>query len=501
MAQLDGTLFSNLPASAIQYILALSDASTCKEMCLNPVSPIRSGSSAIFKVLSVDSGRDVHFDAAENTITIGVLSSGAHIAKAIGEYGPSIESVCFRLKTVPQDLFQLILKFCEVGKLTSMEVYLPDEESLVRELLNKFGPHLKDLRIAADSDHEQAIEELLNGVRNCKNLTFSYLKTMFLEHYLELWSHIGKHLEQLTLILSSDEPQNWEALLQNIRTHCPNLTCASFPNQPVGLDTETYLNFLSYGPQLEKFTPFDPFMMRPLMVAFGKADLSKLAKTCPNLKLVWFPGTPDIGRFESIKDLIDSASFLFHENRNLSKISEAVASCKRLVSLEVKPLTKHMRMDGSMGALTFNNNFLHLKKLVLKGCVTWEGLSQLLTDIPSDLTRLDIEFNDKISTGKVFESIAKELPKIETVRLVEAKSVREVLTESDLGTRHTLTADPINDFTKCESMKSLELVLGVPLPTREEFRNITRLLVLRSISFQLSDGKKQMAVQRGKYIF
>lgn len=56
-------------------------------------------------------------------------------------------------------------------------------------------------------------------------------------------------------------------------------------------------------------------------------------------------------------------------------------------------------MDAAMREFKFNSNTLHLQKLVLKGCVTWDGLILLLKEIKSDITQLDVDFNDKVLNG------------------------------------------------------------------------------------------------------
>jgi len=329
-------------------------------------------------------------------------------------------------------------------------------------------------------------------MKSCTNLNCISIGLNISPYSAELWQYIGDNLEYISLYLKREQSQVRRRILEAIQAHCRRLIGINFgPFFPRNLDESDYLTFVkSFGTQLIR-APFG---------ALDKPALMQLSSLCPNLHCEWNPLKEgnDLERLKALGNVLESVSILFHDAADLSLLSNALAYCKRLVTLHVPASnTEHeFQMVNPIGKFTFYHPMMELRNLTLRNCISCTDLIELLRRFTPKLIKLDVKLTDYVLEGTEFEEAVLALPDLQRVRLADSKMLITGLSPEERESRTHLFDGLIQTFSHCRMLNTIIFSVGVPVMEIKEFRRICFPLRSRGVFCSLFQGSVEMEQHR-----
>lgn len=463
---------------------------------MRPVSPLQEISRPFFFHLFIGNALVLQFDPERKKIYVGKRTSLEHVTDVLRYFGPYLEQLYFYTSSLSHRYFSLVLHHCTPGRLRTVHLSIPEDVDKVlpsmRELLHKFGPHLKALSISGESITPDAGEVIVAGIKYCTALECISIGINVSPYSADLWRYIGANLEYISLYLKRHHCETRRRILEGIRLHCRRLIGINFgPFFPRNLDESDYLSFVkSFGTQLIR-APFG---------ALNKPALRQLSSLCPNLHCEWNPLKEgnDLERLKALGNVLESVSILFHDAADLSLLSNALASCKRLVTLHVPASnTEHeFQMVNPTGKFTFYHPMMELRNLTLRNCISCSDLIELLRRFTPKLIKLDVKLTDYVCEGPEFEDAVHALPDLQRVRLADSKTLMTNISDDERVDRAHLFDGLIQAFSKCPALNTVIFSVGVPVMETKEFRRICFPMRSRGTFCSLFQGTVEMEQYR-----
>lgn len=464
---------------------------------MRPVSPLQEISRPFFFHLFIGNALVLQFDPERKKIYVGKRTSLEHVTDVLRYFGPYLEQLYFYTSSLSHRYFSLVLKHCTPGRLSTVHLSIPEDVEKVlpsiRSLLEKFGPGLKALSISGESISQASAEMIVAGMKHCTNLKCISLGNNISPYSADLWQHMGANLEYISLYLKRDSSDTRRRLMTEIREHCRRLIGINFgPFFPQNLDGSDYLTFVkSFGSQLIR-APFG---------ALDKPALMELSSLCPNLHCEWNPLKEgnDLERLKALGNVLESVSILFHDAADLTLLSNALAYCKRLVTLHVPASnTEHeFQMVNPTGKFTFYHPMMELRNLTLRNCISCTDLIELLRRFTPKLIKLDVKLTDFVLEGAEFAEAVSALPDLQRVRLADSKVLMTTLADAERESRAHLFDGLIQTFgSACKMLNTIIFSIGVPVLDNKEFRRICFPLRTRAVFCSLFQGTVEMEQYR-----